>query len=130
MDDYLEDTAGGLMWLAVSATGGVDEASARAWGWALGLVNFLRAVPELEAKGRVPLVDGRPEAVAALAQRGLQRIGGAPGSRNPALLSAWMARPLLAQVAREPGRVAQGAMGLSEFSRRSRLALAGLRGRP
>lgn len=121
LDEYLEDTAGGLMWLAVRATGGTEEAAARAWGWALGLANFLRAVPELEAKGRIPLVDGRAEAVRELARRGLERIGGAGGLRSPALLAAWMARPLLAQVVKEPGRVAAGEMGLSEFSRRWRL---------
>lgn len=129
MDDYLEDTAGGLMWLAVKATGGSDEVAARAWGWALGLANFLRAVPELEAKGRIPLLDGRPEAVRKLAGRGLQRIDGAGGLRSPALLAAWMARPLLAQVVREPGRVAAGEMGLSEFSRRWRLFRAALAAR-
>lgn len=130
LEAYLEDTAGGLMWLAVQATGGRDEATARAWGWALGLANFLRAVPELEAKGRIPLVDGRPEAVADLARQGLARIDRAGRVQNPALLAAWMARPLLRQVAQEPQRVAAGAVSLSEFSRRARLAWAGVRGRP
>jgi 15-cis-phytoene synthase len=131
-DAYLEDTAGGLMWLAVKALGAPDSAepTARAWGWALGLANFLRAVPELEAKGRIPLVDGRPEAVAALARRGIARIDGAGRLASPALLPAWMARPLLVQVMQQPGRVAEGAMGLSEFERRARLMMASVKGAP
>jgi len=131
MDAYLEDTGGGLMWLAVRALGAQDSAqpAARAWGWALGLANFLRAVPELEAKGRIPLVDGRLDAVQNLARRGLDRIDGAGATRSPALLAAWMARPILAQVAKEPVRVAEGALGLSEFSRRWRLLRSVLTGR-
>ena len=37
------------------ACGGTDETAARALGWASGLANYLRAVPELEARGRQPL---------------------------------------------------------------------------
>ena len=44
-DVYLDDTAGGLMWLAAKACGGTDEPAARALGWAMGLANYLRAVP-------------------------------------------------------------------------------------
>ena len=64
---YLDDTGAGLMWLAALALGAGPEAEVpvRAFGWATGLANYLRAVPELEARGRVPLVDGRPEAIRA-----------------------------------------------------------------
>ena len=129
-DAYLDDTAGGLMWLAAKATGGTDEAAARALGQAMGLANYLRAVPELEARGRQPLPDGRAAAVRDLAVEGLARLDRARG-RVPkaAALAAWAARGLLRQVVAEPGRVAEGALGLSEFARRWGLLRASVTGR-
>ena len=129
-DVYLDDTAGGLMWLAAKACGGTDEAAARALGWAMGLANYLRAVPELEARGRHPLPDGRAEAVQALARDGLQKLVAARGRvPAPAALVAWQAGGLLGQVVKNPTVVANGAMGLSEFARRGGLLWAGLTGR-
>jgi phytoene/squalene synthetase len=129
-DRYLDDTAGGLMWLAAKACGGTDEPAARALGWAMGLANYLRAVPELEARGRQPLPDGRTEAVQALAKDGLQRLALAKG-RVPvaATLAAWQARGLLRQVVADPAVVAKGAMGLSEFALRGGLLWAAFTGR-
>ena len=124
-DAYLEDTGAGLMWLAARAVGAapVEEGRVRALGWATGLANFLRAVPELEGRGRVPLVDGRPDAVRALADEGLARVRAARGVRagRAALLAGWQTAALLDQVRRDPMVVAEGRMGLSEFSRRGRL---------
>ena len=66
MDGYLEDTAGGLMWLACVAAGSSGgEQAARDIGWAAGLAAFLRAAPDLAARGRVPLVDDDPGAIRA-----------------------------------------------------------------
>ena len=100
-------------------------------GWALALANYLRAVPQLEDLGRIPLVDGRAEAVAALARDGLARLDLARRARLPraALLSAHLTRPLLTLAAREPGRVAEGALILPEFTRRRRLLSQALTGR-
>jgi phytoene synthase len=136
-DAYLADTAGGLMWLAGLACGAGPEPEAplRELGWAAGLAGFLRAVPELEARGRVPLVDGRAEAVAALAREGLERLtvarGGLRrlGAAGAATLGAWQAEGLLRLAAREPGRVAEGGLALSEFGRRWGLLRAAIRGR-
>ncbi|WRH61162.1 MAG: squalene/phytoene synthase family protein [Fuscovulum sp.] len=137
LETYLEDTGAGLMWLAGRAlgAGAGDEAALRAFGWAAGLAGYLRAVPELEARGRIPLLDGRPEAVAALAQEGLARIAAArAGLRRlsravrPATLAGWQAAPLLKMVVAEPQRVAEGQVQLSEFARRFGLLRAGLRG--
>jgi 15-cis-phytoene synthase len=133
-DRYLDETAGALMWLAAKACGAPLRAEpyARAYGWGLGLANFLRAVPELEARGKLPLVDGRPAAIAALAQTGMEKIRFAKALRRdlgPAMLAGWQAEPLLAQVAADPRQVADGAMGLSEFARRGRLTWAALTGR-
>ncbi len=129
MDSYLEDTSGGLMWLAALACGAAakSESVARGVGWAAGLANYLRAVPELEARGKRPLVDGRRGAVRDLALRGLQRLDEARkgrhaiGSAGPALLAAWQAEGLLRQIVTEPERVADGTMGLSPFAQRGRL---------
>lgn len=134
-DAYLEDTGGGLMWLAGAALGAgpEGEAALRGLGWGLGLASFLRAVPELEARGRVPLVDGRPEAVAALAREGLARIAAAkPGLRRlgaarAATIAAWQAEGMLRLAAAEPGRVAEGTIRISEFARRWGLLQAGFR---
>lgn len=133
---YLEETSGNLVLVAGRALGGMPEAVALYAGYAAGLAGYLRAVPELEAKGRVPLVDGREEAIAALARDGLARLRRAraamvlvPKAARPALYSCWQAAPLLAQAARHPERVAQGTLGLSEFSRRARLMKAVVTGR-
>ena len=130
-DTYLDDTAGGLMWLAARVCGGQDEAAARALGWAMGLANYLRAVPELVDRGRYPLTDGRPEAVRALAQTGLQRLKIARRGKVPkaAALAAWQAEGVLQQVAKAPRVVADGQIGLSEFARRGGLLWSALTGR-
>ena len=137
-DAYLEDTGAGLMWLAASALGAPPpvEPVARAAGWAAGLAGFLRAVPELEARGRRPLVDGRAEAVAGLARDGLARLAQARQARRgvaagagAAFLSGWQTAALLRQALAEPGRVAAGTLGLSEFARRGGLAWAAMTGR-
>lgn len=126
--DYLEGTSGALMALAVRALGGRADAVAREWGAAQGMANYLMAVPALEGAGWFPLPDGRPEAVEALAGGGLLRLERARMQRGqvargarPALLAAWRARAILALAASEPERVAQGALGQSEFVRRGSL---------
>lgn len=128
---YLEDTGGALMWLACRSLGATaGEAEARALGSAQALANYLRAVPVLEDMGRIPLVDGRAEAVAALAREGLARLDRARGARLPkgAALAAHLARPLLQLAARDPGLVAGGALLLPEFTRRRRLLWQALTG--
>lgn len=134
---YLDDTAGGLMWAAGRVLGApaAAESGLRALGWASGLANYLRAVPALEAKGRIPLVDGRAEAVKALAEQGLARLGEASDARRhfgagaPAALAAWQAGAILRQAAAQPQRVAAGALELSEFTRRGRLLWMAATGR-
>ena len=132
LDGYLQDTGGGLMWLAGLATGHnqKSEIICRAMGWATGLAQYMKAVPELESRGRIPLVDGRPVAVRTLALRGLGRVAEArQGRGGPALLAGWQTAGLLEQVARDPSVVAEGRMGLSEFVRRGRLMWQATTGR-
>lgn len=129
-DRYIDDTAAGLMWLSALALGAGPgaEGAVRDYGFAAGLAAFLRAVPELEARGRIPLVDGRPQAVAQLALRGLIRLRAARAARNTlarparaALLPGWQAEAILTLAARDPAAVAAGALTLPEIIRRGKL---------
>jgi phytoene/squalene synthetase len=133
---YLDRTGGALMWVAARALG-AEEACAgavRRFGSAAALVRFMRAVPELEARGRMPLVDGRPAAVRALAEDAMRDVAGLgdlkrglPPLARAALIEGWQTRALLRQITREPGRVAEGRVGLSEFRSRAGLFLAASR---
>ena len=136
LGEYIEATGAGLMWLAARALGAPDQAErvVRDYGWAAGLAGFLRAVPELEARGRVPLPEGID--LAALAATGLERLGAARAGRRavprevtPALLAGWQAEGILRQVRADPGAVRGGRLGVSEFSRRGRLLWQAFSGR-
>ena len=132
-DAYIEDTSAGPLWVAARALGSSDEAAVRRAGWGIGLARFLAAVPELEARGRVPLVDGRPEAVAGLARRGLASLSEGRAARDPgavaALRSGWCAAPMLARAARDPGAVARGELAVGPLASSLRLAWQSARGR-
>ncbi|MDP4032281.1 MAG: squalene/phytoene synthase family protein [Pseudorhodobacter sp.] len=142
-DAYLENTGAGLMWLAAKALGAPDavEPMVRDAGWAMALAGYLRAVPELAARGRVPLVDGRAQAVADLARDGLVRLARARTVRRalgrralgraaaPALLAGWQTAGLLRLAVTEPQRVAEGRLQLSEFGRRGGLLWVAVTGR-
>ena len=130
-DHYLKMTGGLLMWTCAHLLGAGINTTDRifALGKATALVRFLKAVPALEERGRIPLVDGRPENIATLATTALenlpnmQRLKAAlPKPARGALLEAWETQALLHQIARNPTRVADGAIGLSEFRKRARLA--------
>jgi len=134
---YIDDTAAGLMWLSARALGAPaeSEAAVRAYGWAAGLAAFFRAVPGLEERGRIPLVDGRPEAVSSLALKGLvrlqssQKAGAAvPKHVRPALLPGWQTEALLRIAHRDPAAVAENRLQLSEFARRGKLLWQSLTG--
>ena len=135
LDAYVGATAGGLLWAAARALGARSgEGAVRDAGFAQGLANWLRAIPALEALGRRPLPDGRPEAVEALARRGLARLAearraGVPPEARPAMLAVWRAGPILRLAAAQPRRVADGALETSEFTRRGSLLLKAITGR-
>jgi phytoene/squalene synthetase len=136
LDAYLEDTGAGLMWLAARALGAPDstEAAVRDFGWATAAAGYLRAVPDLRARGRQPLPEGfSPE---GLARTGLDRLARARAGRKsipravaPALLTGWQTAGLLRLAATDPARVTAGTLALSEFSRRGGLIRAALTGR-
>ena len=128
-DEYLQATGGALMFAGARALDTAPERTpdplVRGFGAATALVRFLQAVPALEARGRVPLVDGRATAIAQLAERYLDQL---PTRRvlfarlrppaRAAVLEGWQTKRLLQQIAREPERVAAGRIGLSPFRRK------------
>lgn len=137
-DAYLDATSGNLAWVAAQALGAdaAAEGPIRAMAFAAGIAALLRAVPELEARNRIPLLDGTPDGVRALARRGLEKWheGRAAQSRiarpaRAALLALWRTGPILKAAQSEPARVAGGHLEDSEFARRARLLKAQLTGR-
>ncbi|MGR3805484.1 squalene/phytoene synthase family protein [Marinibacterium profundimaris] len=135
-DAYLEHSSGALLRAAGQSLGEAPEQVLLDLGWAMGLANWFRAVPELEAAGRIPLLDGTGTGVKRLAERGLDRLSrGRKRMREvsvearPALLAAWQAGPVLRQVAKAPGAVARGEVSLSEGGKRARLMWASATGR-
>ena len=135
---YIEATGAGLLWMAARSLGAQDmfEPAIRAIGWAMGLANYLRAIPALEEKGHAPLHDGRPSTVAHLARMGLGKLRAAriergmiPAHVTPALYAAWLAEPILKKAAAHPALVAQGGLEPSEAGKRMRLAYVSLTGR-
>ncbi len=137
-DGYIDATSGNLMWLGAKALGaGPDaEAAVRDYAFAAGLAAFLRAIPALEAKGRVPLLDGTPQGVRDLAEAGLRRLAAARAARRtvprqavPALYAGWRAAATL-QAARDvPERVIEAKLDESEFAKRARLIWVSATGR-
>ncbi|MDU9003741.1 squalene/phytoene synthase family protein [Sedimentitalea todarodis] len=122
---YIEQTAGTLMWLAARMLGAAEEEVVRDFAFASGLANWFRAIPELEVLRRVPLLDGTPDGVRALARHGLARLARARARRREigkdagaALLAGWQGETILRQVVESPARVAEGRLGASEARKR------------
>ncbi|WP_428542361.1 hypothetical protein [Profundibacter sp.] len=96
------------------------------------MANFLIAVPELKPRGRHPLPDESPEALAALAQDGLDRLAqvakAKPVCAGPALRSGWDSARVLKRVVKQPERVLQGRLQTSAFRRKLSLLVIGLLG--
>lgn len=134
---YIDDTAGGLVWACAQALGADMQAedAARAYGQAAGIANFLRAVPELAARGRVPLMDDSASAITALAQQGVDRLHLARSKRRdlgaawPAVLACASAGAILHKAARHPDLVLQGGLTLAPAGARARLIWASVTGR-
>ncbi|MDE0523601.1 MAG: squalene/phytoene synthase family protein [Boseongicola sp.] len=125
--EYLDETGGGLMWVAARALGGEDETSFRTLGRVSGLANFLLAVPRLETRVGSPLPDGGSETVRMLARDALAELRSLriPRAGRAASLASWRAGTILRRAAAEPGRVANGTLPESEFRRRLSLIWAG-----
>lgn len=111
---YLTETSGLLMQIAAELLNGPTELAQKA-GYALGVANWLRAIPELEAQKRVPLVDGTAEGVRALAETGVDALTAArtqsvPKTAAPAFWPATGCARVLKHAMDTPARVADGAL--------------------
>ena len=112
---YIDQTSGNLTWIAARTLGDADEATVRGAAFAYGVAMWLRAIPELEAAGRVPLLDGTAEGVRALAENAQSRLKHARRHRNkvskPARAALWhigQADPILLAAIKDPASVADG----------------------
>lgn len=130
-ESYIAATNGALMQVAAQLLGPADPSVIADAAYASGVANLLRAVPELEERGRKPLLDGRPDAVQALAEDALSRLDRAAKNRRaisakaaPAMMAAWAARPVLRQALRDPGKVITASL-LPGAARLARVSLLG-----
>ncbi|MEO0829319.1 MAG: squalene/phytoene synthase family protein [Pseudomonadota bacterium] len=129
-EDYLMQTAAMPIWVAMEALGAGRDLKDRVlrFGWGAGLARYLVAVPELEARGRKPLLDVRLEALSKLAEEGLARLEAGRGLRRELgsnvtapMLEAWTAEQVLTLAFEEPIRVREGRLKPSEFAKRAGL---------
>lgn len=118
-DRYIDQTSGHLMVAAAQSLGGpLGDAEAqvlRDAAYGSGVAAWLCAVPKLEAAKRIPLVDGRPEAVQDLARLALKCLSRARANRaaipKGARAAVWPvvgADAVLRQVVSDPLVVAEG----------------------
>ena len=132
---YIEATSAGLMW-AVARAAGVrcGQDSIRKVGAAAGLANWLCAVPELTARGRMPLVDPRPQAISDLARAALENLRHArksvPRDARPVTRSGWQAGRILRSAAANPAAVTDGRQHSSEFTKKLTLMMRVVTGAP
>jgi 15-cis-phytoene synthase len=133
-DAYIDATSGGLVWACAQAlgAGAGAEGAARAYGYASGLAAFLRAVPDLAARGRLPLRDDSDAAIAVLAQKGLEKLHLARSNRReigsawPAMLAGVQAGALLRLAHKSPALVRAGGLHLAPAPSRARLIWASI----
>lgn len=132
-DEYIDHSTGHLMWLACQTVGASaqDEKSVRDYAYGVGVANWLAAVADLVERGKIPLLDGRPKGVAALAELGLARLRAAKPPRKlaPALRWGWQSEALLKMAIKSPNRVGDGTLYISEFPRKAALFRKALLGR-
>ena len=134
-DSYIDATSGHLMWTAARLLGQGYEAVIRDFAYGVGAANMFRAIPDLEERGRKPLLDGSELGVLALAQSAEARLTAAIKKRKtiavdaaPVLYAGYLARPVLRQIHKEPGKVARGALGLPPLREHLRFTNVALRG--
>ncbi|QBF31645.1 squalene/phytoene synthase family protein [Thalassococcus sp. S3] len=135
-ETYLAESAGTLLWVATASLGAADETTVRDLGYAMGLANWLRALPQLEARGRIPLLDGTPAGLRLLARDGLDRLTRARRNRGkisaearPALLAAWQTGSILRKTLKTPEAVAAGTLAQSDGRKRLSLMWQAASGR-
>ncbi len=135
-ENYIDQSAGTLMVVAAQSLGAADEGVLRDFGYAVGVTNWFRAILELEARGRIPLLDGTEDGVRTLADTALRRLKSARRRRSevsraarPALYVGWQAEWVLRKVLANPARVARGDLAQGELGRRISLIWTASTGR-
>lgn len=123
---HLTNTSGLLLLAAARALGDAPEEPILKAGYAQGVANWLRAVPELERQGRIPLVEGTHAAIRALADDALTDLAETRRTRlapevRPAMLALWQTDAILKKARRDPAAVSEDRLTLPPF--RSRLGL-------
>ncbi|MGA9412405.1 MAG: squalene/phytoene synthase family protein [Roseobacter sp.] len=127
-ETYLTETTASLMLAGLEALGqDMSDQTVRTvenLGYCTGLSRFLQAVPTLEDHGRIPLLDGRREAIGALARDAGSRCPtrGAlrsviDGAARPAVTEAFLAPAVLGEVAKRPQSVADGTIEIAPLKR-------------
>ena len=135
-DAYINHSAGTLMLVSAQAMGAAEDGVLRDFGYAMGVANWFRAIPDLEARGRIPLLDGTQDGVKVLAQKALARLKRARSARSdvsaqarPALYAGWQTGRVLQKALDQPEQVAAGALGQGEIRRRFSLMRTAATGR-
>ncbi len=127
---FIDMTAGNLMWLAALALGAPDssESTVRDFAWGAGVASYIRAFPQLAARGRA-LIDPDGAETDELLRQAVNRIRSArsrrqlvPASALPAMLAGWRASSVLRKAIRNAQAIASGELNESEFRRRGVLA--------
>jgi hypothetical protein len=125
---HLDQSIGNMAWTIARLLGSETEVVVRKRAFAEGVARWFRAVPDLRARGGVPLVDEGDAWIAGLARDGIESLGAAPDRPGRiATLSAWETRAILRQAARDPARVREGGLGQSPFRKRAGLLTSALR---
>jgi phytoene/squalene synthetase len=138
LERHIDQTAGHHMWVSARLLGAsvAAEPVVRRFARGAGMAAWLRSVPDWRARGRQPLPDETPEAIAGLARGGLADLKAARDARDAAggpggaaMLSGWRAGHFLRQAAAAPETVLTGLREEAEFRRRGMLLLRALSGR-
>lgn len=126
LEAYLSDTSGILHCVATRALGVQEfDNSANAVGTALGLANYLLAVPELLQRGQNPLPPMSETEFTILLTASITNLKSrAPtGKRGARIvdLAAWRAPGVLRRALVDQSAIVAGRLGGSEFTRRAGL---------
>ena len=133
---YASGSSGALYWAAAKALGVTSEheMAVRQVGTAAGLANFLRALPELHARGRTPdrnIADKEVAELAGAARNTLRNARKAvPKMAYAVTRASWLADRTLRSAAANPVSIRNGTLHIPEFHRRGSLLWRVLRGAP
>ena len=139
-EEYINATASDLLWTAARLSGAGKgksqkrrppndlEGNIKRYGYGVGVANWYRAIPELEKRGRKPMIDGtvsgvRLQALSALrdlstARWAMGKDGLMDDTVAATLRVGWRAQRTLKKAARDPLSVAEGRLEESPLQRR------------